>query len=82
MLEASYAVGQSIAVVRSNHTATEIGLETVQHLRVALVLDDGELRKDLVAGFHVAMRIDTDMKAAFTVDEASHPTGIDVHDQP
>jgi len=82
MLEAPHAVGQSVAVVHSNHAATEKGLQAVKHLRVALVLDDGELRKYLVADLHVSVCVDADMEAALTVDEAHYPVGVEVHDQP
>ena len=78
-LEASHTVGHPVAVILANHSATEIGLEAVKHLRVALVLDDGELRKQLVARLHVGMSVDADVKAPFTVDEPCDPLCSQIH---
>src|SRR5262245_15937494 len=79
MLQTSHPVGESVAVVHANHAATEERLQGVQHLRVAPVLHDGEFRKHLIASLHVVMRIDPDVKAALTVDEASHPARFEIH---
>jgi hypothetical protein len=79
MLLASYAVGHPVAVIPSNHSATEMGLQRMKHLSVPLVLYDGEFRKHLEARLHFGMRIDPYVKAAFTVDEPHDPLSFEIH---
>ncbi len=76
---APHPIGPTIAVVCSNDATAKEGLESVQELDIALVLNDGELRKYLIAYIQVRMTVYSDMKAAFTVDEAGDPLGIKVH---
>jgi hypothetical protein len=51
----------------------------MKNLNVPLVLYDGELRKHLMAGLQVGMRIDPYVKAAFTIDEPHDPLSIEIH---
>ena len=44
MLLAAHTVGQPVAVILANHSATEESLQRMQRLGIALVLDHGELR--------------------------------------
>ena len=55
MLLASYPVGHPVAVIRSNHATTEVGLQGMQHLNVSFVLNDGEFRKNLKPCRHLGM---------------------------
>ncbi len=71
--------GHPIAMVRSNHSATEVRLECVEHLNVPLVLHDGELREYLIARFHLRMPVDTDIKAAFAVHKTGYPLRVKFH---
>ena len=43
LLALPHSIGHPVAVVLPNHTASEVGLDRVQELRIAFVLDDGEL---------------------------------------
>ena len=79
MLLPSHPIRHPVAVVPANHATTEVRLECVENLRVALVLNDGELREHLVAAGHVGMRIDLDVEAAFTVHESRDPLRFEVH---
>jgi hypothetical protein len=81
MFRVSHAVGQSIAVILSNHTAIEECSQRMQELHIALVLHDGEFRQDLMAAFHVGMSIDPDVKATFTIHEACDPLSFQFHRQ-
>jgi hypothetical protein len=73
MLSASDSKSHSRAVVSSNDTTTEERLQRVQKLHIALVLHDGEFRQNLNAEFHVGVRIDPDVKTAFTIHETCDP---------
>ncbi len=75
----AHSVSHPIAVIPSNHAATEMCLQGVKHLRIAFVLYDGEFRKYLIAGRHVGMLIDPDIEAAFTVHEPRDPLCFEMH---
>ncbi len=81
VLLASDPIGHPVAVILANHAASEVGLEPMQHLRIALVLHDSEFRQNLNAGSHFGMHTDPDVKAAFTIDEADNPSCIKLHSQ-
>src|SRR5436190_11201459 len=81
VLLTSHPVGQSIAVVRADHAATEEGLQGMQQLRIARVLHDGELREHLITGGHIRVGVDAHMETTFTVYETRDPTWIELHDQ-
>jgi len=49
VLMTTHAVGHSVAVILTNHTASEVSLERMQHLHIAFVLYDGEFRQNLIA---------------------------------
>src|SRR4030095_15634391 len=66
-------------MVASDDAAPEVGLKRLHEPRTACVLHDGELRKYLVAGFRLGMLVDPNVKAAFTVHEACHPFGLELH---
>ena len=74
MLPAPDSIGGSIAVVGSDHATAKIRLERMEQLHIALVLHDGELRQNLIAGAHIGVRIDPDIEAPFTVHETCHPS--------
>jgi hypothetical protein len=73
VLLASYSIGHPVAVILANHSASEMCLQGVKHLHIPFVLHDGELRENLIAALHVGMRIDSYVKATFTVHEPSYP---------
>ena len=75
----SHSIRHPVAVILSNHAASEIRLECVEHLHIAFVLYDGELRKNLIANCHVNMLVDAHMKAAFTVHETCNPLCVEFH---
>ena len=75
----SHSISHPIAVIRSNHAASEIGFECVKHLHIAFVLHDGEFRKDLIASCHINMLIDANIKAAFTIHEPCNPLSVEFH---
>ena len=76
VIQASYAVSHSVAVVRANHAAPEIGFKRVEYLDVSLMLDDGKLRQNLGFGCHAGVCINTDVETTFTVDKADDPLCI------
>ncbi len=76
MLELADSVGHPVSVAAANYATAEELLQTVQNLHIALVLHDSELRKYLIADFHLCVSRDTDVKAAFTIHEACHPSCI------
>lgn len=75
----AHPVRHSVAVILSNHTASEKRFERVEHLHIAFVLHDGELRKNLIANGHVNMCVDANMKAAFTIHETCNPLCVKFH---
>ena len=75
----THPVRKSVAVALANHAASEERLESVEELHIVLVLDDRELRQNLEPGRHLWMRVDSYMKATFTVDEAGHPLRVEIH---
>jgi hypothetical protein len=79
MFHAAHPVRHSVAVIRSNHSATEVCLEGVKHLHIALVLHDGEFRKYLEPCGHFRMGIYPHVKATFTVHEACNPLRVQLH---
>ena len=79
MVHAPHSIRHSIAVIRSNHSATEMTLQCVQNLHIALVLHDGEFRENLKSGAHVGLFVDPDVKASFPVHEACDPLSIKFH---
>src|SRR5262245_24520545 len=79
ILESPHPVRLSITMVLSNHAATEERLECFQQLCIALVLHDGEFRKDLDALSHLGVLADPDMKASFTVHETCDPFCFELH---
>jgi hypothetical protein len=76
VLLASDPVSHAVSVILANHATTEVTLEAMQHLNVSFVLHDGELRQNLKTCRHLGMRIDPDMKTAFTIDETDNPSCI------
>ena len=82
VLSIPHSIGHSVTVILANHAASEVGLDRVQELRIALVLYDGELRQDLHSYRHACMPRDTDMKATFTVHEACDPFRVEIHGSP
>ena len=75
----SHPISHPIAVIPSNHAASEIGFECVKHLHIAFVLHDGEFRKNLIASRHINMFIDANIKAAFTIHETCNPLSVEFH---
>src|SRR5262245_46330653 len=75
----THAIGHSVAVILSNHATSEVRLERVQDLDVTFVLNNGEFRKNLNPGCHLRMNCNPNMKAAFSVYEASDPSCIKIH---
>ena len=76
---AAHSVSHPIAVIPSNHAASEIGFECVEHLHIAFVLYDGELRKNLIVHCHVRILVDANIKAAFTIHETCNPLSVEFH---
>src|SRR6266851_9845335 len=79
MLDASHPIGHSIAVIHSNHAASEIRLEGIKHLYIALVLHDGEFRQHLNSRGHFLVWIDTHEKTTFPVHETCDPLRVQLH---
>src|SRR5262245_25218081 len=79
MLELSYAVRHSVAVVATNDATTKVRLQRVQRFHIAFVLDDSEFRQNLITGRHLGVSCDTHVKTAFTVHEARDPSCIQLH---
>ena len=79
MLQTPNSVSHSLGVVGSYDTTTEECLECVQELHIALVLHDGELRKDLNLSCHVGSDVDSDVKASFTIHETCDPICDEFH---
>ena len=79
VLEPTHPKRHPVAVVPANHAATEVRLERVQDLRVPLVLHHGELGQNLNSQRHVLVLTDSDVEAAFTVDETNDPLGFKIH---
>src|SRR6266567_4770149 len=44
VLQTSHSIRNSVAAVHANHTTTEMRLECMENLHIALVLHDGEFR--------------------------------------
>ena len=76
VIHVPHSISHPIAVIRSNHATTEMALQCMENLHIALVLHDGEFRQDLKSGAHLGMLVDPDMKASFTVHEACDPLSI------
>jgi len=79
VLLAADPISHAVAMVPANHATTEIGLQGVQHLHIAFVLHDGELRKNLKPGAHLGMLVDPDMKTSFTIHETADPSWFEIH---
>src|SRR5437868_4973898 len=77
VLVSAYAVDHPVAVVLSNHAASEVALQRMQDLNVTLMLDDGEFRQNLSSSGHFRMGIDSHVKAAFAVNKANNPLRIE-----
>ena len=73
MLDSTHSVGHPIAVVPANHATTEVFLQRVKHLYIALVLHDDEFRQDLRSCRHLRVGVDSHVKTAFAVHEACDP---------
>ena len=82
LLSLPHSIGHSVAVVLANHATPEVGLDRVEELRIAFVLDDGELGQDLNSHRHALMSSDSDMEAAFTIHEACDPFRVEIHGHP
>ncbi len=70
----AHAIGPPITMVRSHDSTAKMFLQ-----RIAFVLHNGELRKNLITAFQVGVTINPDMKAAFTIHEACDPFGVKLH---
>jgi hypothetical protein len=79
VLPRAHSVGHSIAVVDSNNPTAEERLQRVKQLNIALVLHDGEFRKNLSACSHLRMLTDSDVKTAFTIHKAYDPLSVKIH---
>ena len=75
----AHPISHPVAVIPSNHAASEIGFECVEHLHIAFVLHDGEFRKNLIASCHINMLVDANIKAAFTIHETCNPLSVEFH---
>jgi hypothetical protein len=82
VLELSNTPAHSIVVIDSNYSAAEERLESMEHLHVALVLNDRQLRKHLDTQGHLGMTSDAYMKASFAIRETNDPLGVEIHHQP
>ena len=76
---AAHSIGPPIAVIRSHDTTTEVVLQCMQQFHIAFVLHDSEFRKYLKTTLQVGVRVDSDVKAAFTVHETCDPFGVKLH---
>src|SRR5581483_6996175 len=79
MLDRPHSPGHPIAVVGSHHAASEMRLQRVQYLHIALVLHDGEFREHLNAGCHLAVFVEPHVKTTFTVHKACNPLSFELH---
>ncbi len=75
----AHSIRHPVAMILSNHAASEIRFECMEHLHIAFVLHDGEFRKNLIANCHVYMCVDANMKAAFTIHETCNPLCVKFH---
>ena len=73
------AISHPIAMVHANFAASEIALECMQNLYIALVLYNGEFRQDLESCSHFRVGINTNVKTPFTVHEACNRFGLKLH---
>src|ERR1044071_1949574 len=72
VLQTSHPIRHPVSVINSNHATTEVRLECMENLHIALVLHDGEFRQHLKS----RMGIDAHMKTPFTVHEACDPLRV------
>ena len=72
-------VSHPVAVVRTDHAATEKRLESMEDLHISLVLHDGEFRQYLKACGHFRVGIDPHVKTTFTIHEACYPLRVELH---
>src|SRR6185437_5226320 len=78
VLMSTYAKRHPVAVIPANHTASEVAFQRIQDLNVALMLDDGEFRKNLKARGHFLVRIYAHVKATFSIHEPNYPLRIEL----
>ena len=76
---AAHPIRLPVTVVGSHHSTTEVLSECIQNVDIALVLDNGELRKHLISYRHLRMCIDADEEATFPINESHDPLRIKFH---
>ena|SRR5208282_1543094 len=67
------SIGHPIAVIRSNHPASEKLLQGVEQLNIAAVLDNREFGEHLKLAGHLGIRIDADVETTFAVNKPYNP---------
>ena len=75
----SHPVGHPVAVIGSNHAASEMVFQGVKDLHIAFVLHDGEFRQDLKSGGHFRVAADAHVETAFTVHKTRDPLRVKSH---
>lgn len=79
VLLAPHSIGHSVAVILADHAASEKRLKSMENLHIALVLYDGEFRKNLKFSCHFLVGVNSHVETTFTVHEARNPLSIKLH---
>ena len=69
----------AITVIHPYDATSEMPLQGMQDLHIALVLNNGELWQDLMAGGHAFMPGNPDMETALAVHESHNPLRLELH---
>jgi hypothetical protein len=77
VLVSAYAIGHPVAVVLTYYATSKVAFQCMQYLNVALMLDDGELGKDLESSCHFRVEVYAHVKAALAINKADDPLRIE-----
>ncbi len=73
LLESPYAEFPSIVVILTDAAKPEEFLQGVEHVQIAIVLNDAKLRNDLESDLNRWVSLDSDKEASFSIDKSNHP---------
>ena len=71
-------IGHPVTMIRSNHSASEEFLQSVEELDVPLVLDNREFGEHLKLAGHFWMRIDADVETTLAVNKPYDPLSVEL----
>ena len=76
VIEPPDSIGHPVAVIPSDHSASEEFLQRVQQLDITLVLDNREFGEHLKLAGHLGMRTDADKETSFAVNKSYNPLSV------